>query len=48
MAKSYKQSKTLHCTQIVETYCNIVYFIYTNTNLDTNDCLSYSCDENID
>ena len=48
MVESYKQSETLHYTQIVDPYCNIVDFNHTNIYLDTNDCISHSFDENID
>ena len=48
MVESYEQSKTLNCTQITEPYCNIVYFNYTNIDVDINKCLSYSSNENVD
>ena len=48
MVESYKKYETLHCKYIIETYYNIVDFNNTNIDLDTNNCLCYSYDENID
>ena len=48
MAESYKQSKTLHCNQIIEVHCNIVDCSSTNIELTTSFCPSFSSNENID
>lgn len=35
LAKSYKQSETLHCTEMVELHCNIVDCSFNNKGLGT-------------
>lgn len=46
--KSYKKFKVLHCTYIVKLHCNIVDCISTNVDIDTNNCFSFSSNENND